>query len=114
MRSARFAARGWGRKLGAGARRHEAAVHLGRACTASRRHAVSAVRALCALTALLGVFGVFGCAESDVPPGDWRVTGNDAGNTRYSALDQINRDNVAQLRVAWTYRSGDRPDDART
>jgi quinoprotein glucose dehydrogenase len=30
-------------------------------------------------------------------------------SNRYSALDQINRRNVGQLRVAWTYRSGDGP-----
>lgn len=41
--------------------------------------------------------------------GDWRSTGGDAGNTRYSTLDQINRDNVAMLRVAWTYRTGEAP-----
>ena len=37
------------------------------------------------------------------------MTGSDAGNTRYSTLDQITRDNVAQLRVAWVYHSGDMP-----
>jgi len=38
---------------------------------------------------------------------DWSVTGGDPGNTRYSRLDQINRKNVAALRVAWIYHSGD-------
>jgi quinoprotein glucose dehydrogenase len=38
---------------------------------------------------------------------DWRATGGDPGNSRYSALDQINRANVASLRVAWTYQTGD-------
>jgi quinoprotein glucose dehydrogenase len=41
--------------------------------------------------------------------GDWRVTGGDPGNSRYSSLDQINRGNVASLRVAWTYHTGDAP-----
>jgi quinoprotein glucose dehydrogenase len=72
---------------------------------------VNPVRALCAGVALLGALG---CAASDVPASDWRVTGNNPGNTRYSALDQINRENVTQLVVAWTYRTGDRPADART
>ena len=40
---------------------------------------------------------------------DWPVTGGDPGNTRYSSLDQINRDNVARLRLAWTYHTGDAP-----
>jgi quinoprotein glucose dehydrogenase len=38
---------------------------------------------------------------------DWRVSGGDAGNTRYSTLDQINRNNVSTLRVAWIYHTGD-------
>lgn len=38
---------------------------------------------------------------------DWyRSHGNDAC-TRYSPLDQINRGNVASLKLAWTYHSGD-------
>src|SRR6266487_617470 len=49
-----------------------------------------------------------GCA-SQGPNTDWRVTGGDAGNTRYSTLDQINRANVVQLRVAWVYHTGDMP-----
>ncbi len=56
---------------------------------------------------------VAACATSpsSPPPGDWRVTGGDPGNTRYSTLDQINTQNVAQLRVAWTYHTGDLPAD---
>ncbi len=37
----------------------------------------------------------------------WRVYGGDAGGTKYSALDQINRSNVRQLEVAWRYETGD-------
>ncbi|SDL10478.1 quinoprotein glucose dehydrogenase [Catalinimonas alkaloidigena] len=37
----------------------------------------------------------------------WQVAGGDQGATRYSALTQLNQDNVAQLEVAWTYRTGD-------
>ena len=36
----------------------------------------------------------------------WPNYGNDAGGQRYSPLAQVNRDNVAQLKVAWTYRTG--------
>src|SRR5262245_57500193 len=32
---------------------------------------------------------------------EWRYYGGDKGYTRYSALDQINRDNVKNLRIAW-------------
>jgi quinoprotein glucose dehydrogenase len=33
--------------------------------------------------------------------------GNDPGGTRYSRLAQIDRTNVTQRRVAWTYRTGE-------
>ena len=49
------------------------------------------------------------CANRSLPNADWPVTGGDPGNTRYSTLDQITRDNVAQLRVAWVYHTGDMP-----
>ncbi|HEV8381336.1 MAG TPA: pyrroloquinoline quinone-dependent dehydrogenase [Gemmatimonadales bacterium] len=53
---------------------------------------------------------VAGCT-SPGPNTDWRVTGGDPGNTRYSALNQIDTTNVAQLRVAWVYHTGDLPPD---
>src|SRR4051812_28893852 len=34
---------------------------------------------------------------------DWPVVGRDEGGTRYSPLRQIDRTNVARLRVAWEY-----------
>lgn len=37
----------------------------------------------------------------------WVDHGGDRGGTRYSALGQINRDNVNRLQVAWTFRTGD-------
>src|SRR3989449_2010278 len=41
------------------------------------------------------------------PNTDWRVTGGDPGNSRFSSLDQINTTNVAQLKVAWIFHTGD-------
>jgi glucose dehydrogenase len=38
---------------------------------------------------------------------EWRFYGGDAGGTKYSPLDQINRDNVKTLKVAWTWDSPD-------
>jgi quinoprotein glucose dehydrogenase len=38
---------------------------------------------------------------------EWAYYGHDAGGTRYSPLTQINRDNVTQLKVAWTFHTGD-------
>ena len=39
--------------------------------------------------------------------GDWTAYGRDAGGERFSPLDAINRDNVASLEIAWTFRTGD-------
>ena len=38
---------------------------------------------------------------------DWPGVGNDPGCMRYSPLDQINQANVARLRPAWTYHTGE-------
>ena len=37
----------------------------------------------------------------------WKVYGGTPDNIHYSTLRQINRDNVRNLAVAWTYESGD-------
>jgi quinoprotein glucose dehydrogenase len=42
------------------------------------------------------------------PAQGWPVYGGDAGATRYSPLQEINRANVAQLAVAWTWRPGEK------
>jgi len=41
------------------------------------------------------------------PIADWPVYDRDHGGTRYSPLDQINRENVSLLEVAWEYHTGD-------
>ena len=38
---------------------------------------------------------------------EWPNYGNDPGGMRYSALSQINRDNVSKLKVAWVFHTGD-------
>jgi quinoprotein glucose dehydrogenase len=38
---------------------------------------------------------------------DWSYYGHDSAGTRYSPLSQINRQNVATLKVAWTFHVGD-------
>ncbi|MFS0827300.1 glucose/quinate/shikimate family membrane-bound PQQ-dependent dehydrogenase [Pseudomonas phoenicis] len=38
---------------------------------------------------------------------DWAHYGNTEGGSRFAALDQINRDTVDKLEVAWTYHTGD-------
>jgi quinoprotein glucose dehydrogenase len=50
-------------------------------------------------------------AQSSAPTGTstdgWAYYGHDAGGTRYSPLTQINRQNVAQLKVAWIFHTED-------
>jgi quinoprotein glucose dehydrogenase len=38
---------------------------------------------------------------------DWGYYGGDAFGDHYSSLDEINRQNIAHLQVAWTYRTGE-------
>jgi quinoprotein glucose dehydrogenase len=39
---------------------------------------------------------------------EWPSYGNDAGGSRYSPLDQINRSNVGRLQRVWTYHTGEK------
>ncbi len=39
-------------------------------------------------------------------PEQWAIQTGDYANTRYSKLDQINKENVGDLRVAWTFSTG--------
>ena len=57
---------------------------------------------------LLVVFGALSVADAqrEKSSADWPAYGRDAGGSRFSPLDQINRGNVAQLKTAWTYRTG--------
>jgi len=60
-----------------------------------------------ALTALLLAGCLHGGSRQSSENGEWPSYGNDAGGTRYSPLRQIDRGNVANLRMAWTYRTGE-------
>ncbi|HEY4149624.1 MAG TPA: pyrroloquinoline quinone-dependent dehydrogenase, partial [Chitinophagaceae bacterium] len=42
-----------------------------------------------------------------VAAGEWPAYGRDAGGSRYSPLKQVNDKNVAQLREAWTFHTGE-------
>ena len=44
---------------------------------------------------------------------DWPTYGNDPGGMRYSPIDDINRGNVAKLRIAWAYHTGDVSDGSK-
>jgi len=57
---------------------------------------------------------LLGCAPAPIdfsgPVAGWPEYGGSKGGMRYSPLSQIRVDNVDDLEVAWTYRSGDRSD----
>ncbi len=46
-------------------------------------------------------------AQQGASPGQWPTYGGDHAATKYSPLDQIDRDNVDRLRVAWRWSSPD-------
>jgi len=61
---------------------------------------------------LLSLIPALSAAQSNSPAdAGWPTYGNDPGGTRYSPAKQINRNNVAQLQVAWTFRTGALPHD---
>jgi len=44
-------------------------------------------------------------AQSGAKNGEWRAYGAEPGSTKYSPLDQINKDNAKTLRIAWRFRT---------
>ncbi len=44
-------------------------------------------------------------AQQGAEDGEWRHYGGDVGNTRYSALDQINADNFSDLELVWRMKT---------
>ena len=65
-----------------------------------------------AVGALVVTITAFVSGQTGAKNGEWPHWGADHGNTKYSPLDQINRDNVKNLRVAWRWKSenhGPRP-----
>ena len=46
-------------------------------------------------------------AQDGAVAGDWRSYGGDPGSTKYAPLDQINRENVDRLEIAWRWKSAD-------
>jgi quinoprotein glucose dehydrogenase len=61
--------------------------------------------------ALLGALPRGAALSAPAATSDWAAHGANAAHTQASPLDQINRSNVASLKVAWTYHTGDaRPD----
>src|SRR5689334_8849693 len=54
-----------------------------------------------------GAILLVACQQNDKSFSTWSVYRGDKASTGYSSLDQINKSNLNQLEVAWTYHSGD-------
>ncbi|MDE2794216.1 MAG: pyrroloquinoline quinone-dependent dehydrogenase [Gemmatimonadota bacterium] len=68
-----------------------------------RRHLLAAGRL--ALLAAVAPWTAPAAAQNGTADGEWRYNGGDPGSTRYAPLDQIGRDNVASLEIAWRWKS---------
>ena len=59
------------------------------------------------------VLALVGCTrpavvrDTQAQVAEWQAYGNDAGSSRYSVLNEITKENVRSLKVAWMYRTGD-------
>jgi quinoprotein glucose dehydrogenase len=68
-----------------------------------------AFRSVVLISLLLGLAS--NSSAQTKPEAGWPNYGNDGGGTRFSPASQIDRTNVAQLKTAWTYRTGALPHD---
>ena len=69
--------------------------------------------ALASLVVVIAGTSVILSGQTGAKNGEWRTYGGDAGNTRYSPLDQINASNFKNLEVAWRFKTdslGPRPE----
>jgi quinoprotein glucose dehydrogenase len=57
--------------------------------------------------ALMISFALISSVAAAAPDSGWPAYGGDEGGTRYSPLTEITPANVGELRVAWTFRSGE-------
>jgi quinoprotein glucose dehydrogenase len=73
--------------------------------SAMTRHPLHALR--WSLLGSLAVAQIVAGINASPSVDDWPYYGHDAGGMRFSPLTQLNRTNVAQLQVAWTFHTGD-------
>ncbi|MGY9047392.1 methanol dehydrogenase [Puniceibacterium antarcticum] len=69
------------------------------------------MKKLFALTSGIALCAGMAAANEDLSkmmedPGQWVIQTGDYKNQRYSKLDQINKDNVGDMQVAWTFSTG--------
>ena len=77
------------------------------------RRVVSTIGSLIPVVAILAWATAPVAGQAGAKNGEWRAYAAEAGSTKYSSVDQINRDNAKDLRVAWRFKTdnlGPRPD----
>src|SRR5688500_17296791 len=74
----------------------------------------------CLVGAFVAAVAIAACVRQTsttfpTPPGDWTAYGRTALGDRHSPLNEIRRDNVSRLQVAWRYNTGEarRPETER-
>src|SRR5215510_4397344 len=72
----------------------------------ARAGGILTVIALVALGSWAAVRNASVAADGAKQESGWPAYGRDPGGSRYSPLSQINRGNVGQLKIAWTYGAG--------
>jgi quinoprotein glucose dehydrogenase len=70
--------------------------------------AVSAPQRPVAIKCIL-ITAAFACLAADRGPVDWSFWGGDQGSAHYSTLGEINKSNVAKLKQAWIWKTGETP-----
>jgi quinoprotein glucose dehydrogenase len=76
------------------------------------RHVTRETLRIAMVATFLGVTSMLVSGQGGAVKGEWPHWGGDSGNTKYSPLDQINRDNVKNLRIVWRWKAdnfGQRP-----
>ena len=63
------------------------------------------LRGTLAVIVVLGVGPTTTAAQTGALNGEWRYYGGDLGSTKYSPIDQIDRDNVGDLQIAWRWKT---------
>jgi quinoprotein glucose dehydrogenase len=61
------------------------------------------IPALIAVIVLIGSLALLANTRSGTATGEWRFYSGNNGANKYSPLDQINKDNVGQLHIAWRH-----------
>ncbi len=83
---------------------HHSRGHRSGSCSRSSVREIAMFRKLLTAGVLLSATLPL-AAQTGAKNGEWRSYAAEPGSTKYSPLDQINRDNVKDLRIAWRFKT---------